>query len=743
MRASEEPSASLRADPAVPAANSITAVERTRKPLVCFGPFTFDPNGQVLRRGSDELTLPPRVLSVLELLLHRAGDLVPRQELIDSVWKEAFVTDTSLAEAISFLRQTLGDDSQSPTYIQTVHRRGYRFVAPTETRAPDSQHPAANRKATEADSERVSPSIGGALIPWSVAALFGALAIAAVWQMTHRSDAPPPAAARFVVSLPGNAKLDDRGPALAFSPDGTQLVWAACIGADCRLYARPLAELGGTALAGTEDASGPFFSPDGRWIGFFADGKLKKVPAPGGSPAPIADVAHPRGAAWTSDGRIVFASALTGGLMQVPADGGQPEPLTAPRQDQGEVRHVWPSIGPDGRTLLFTGMTSLDDRAPGRLAIARLDRGTRSPAWSTMLSGVGIARAASRDLLVFSRGTDLQAVTFDPVRSTISGVPRAVVSQVAGFQGQAHFAMSGSGGLVYAEAPSNAHDEGLAWWTPSGAVPLAEGVRRASAAVLSADGRSIAWASSLDAERSDVWVGDLQRGAVTRLTHDGLNVSPAWSADGRTIYFARRDTGAFRMMAVAAEGGKPSALPAAERPAFPFSVSSDGRTLAFVQAEPAARTDIRTMPVDGSAAAQPVVQTPFDETAPAFSSTGFLAYQSDDAGRWDVYAQRLRDGKRVVVSTTGGERPFWSADGRTLFYRTGTRLMSASISEDLQVSSPTLVLDLPDATVIGVAPDGRFLIERRASASAGAVVALEWAREVRELLGPPEARLPR
>src|SRR5919109_152394 len=118
---------------------TFATLDRPRRPLLAFGPFTFDPNSQLLRRGSEELVLPPRVLAVLQLLLQRAGDVVSRQELIDSVWKEAFVTDTSLAEAISVLRQALGDDSQAPTYIQTVHRRGYRFVAPVETRSPDGQ----------------------------------------------------------------------------------------------------------------------------------------------------------------------------------------------------------------------------------------------------------------------------------------------------------------------------------------------------------------------------------------------------------------------------------------------------------------------------------------------------------------------------------------------------------------------------------------------------------------------------
>ena len=137
-----------------------------------FGAFSFDAQSRLLRRGSLELPLPPRVLGVLEVLLERAGDIVPRQELIDRVWKDAFVTDTSLAEAVSVLRQTLGDDPQNPTYIQTVHRRGYRFVSTVTAEGPPvSERADLPAPAAEAVG-RVSPSIGGQLIPWSLAGIF-------------------------------------------------------------------------------------------------------------------------------------------------------------------------------------------------------------------------------------------------------------------------------------------------------------------------------------------------------------------------------------------------------------------------------------------------------------------------------------------------------------------------------------------------------------------------------------------
>src|SRR3954470_22574843 len=196
---------------------------RVRRPTLAFGPFTFDPDNHLLRRGGDQIAAPPRVLGVLDLLLERAGDLVPRQELIDRVWKEAFVTDTSLAEAVSGLRQLLGDDAQAPTYVQTVHRRGYRFVAPVEVLGPK---PAPDPAPAPSMPEVVRPSIGGQLVPWSLAVLLGILATVAILRLT-RQDPSRPLTGRFAVALAAGQRFNREGVALALSPDGALAAWSA------------------------------------------------------------------------------------------------------------------------------------------------------------------------------------------------------------------------------------------------------------------------------------------------------------------------------------------------------------------------------------------------------------------------------------------------------------------------------------------------------------------------------------
>ena len=319
-------------------------------------------------------------------MLERAGDVVSRQELIDSVWKDAFVTDTSLAEAVSVLRQALGDDPQAPTYIQTLHRRGYRFVGPVSSANPRGT----GHAAPESNGEViVSPSIGGQLVPWSAAVICALIAAVAVWQLTRVRQPVATAAPRFAVTASPGTVFDARAPALAFSPDGQLLAWSACDGSGCRLFVRPLDRLDAAPVAGTEDAHAPFFSPDGQWLGFFADGRLKKVALAGGAPVALADAPAVLGGTWIGND-IIFAGSSSGGLMRVSSDGSGAAPLTSPHERDGEVRHAWPASSParassssssrriraSMRLAKSARSHSIRDRASGghELASTRLER---------------------------------------------------------------------------------------------------------------------------------------------------------------------------------------------------------------------------------------------------------------------------------------------------------------------------------------------------------------------------------
>ena len=446
----------------MPATDRPSATPAPARPTLAFGPFTFDPDNQLLRRRIDRHRRRRRASSACsDLLLERAGDLVSRQELIDRVWKDAFVTDTSLAEAVSALRQTLGDDPQAPTYIQTVHRRGYRFVAPLVDRRADGQagHSPAGRR-----SEAVSPSIGGQLIPWTHRSSLRGAGSRGRRAASSREE-PASVPVRFELGLPDGQSFDSRRGPVALSPDGRTAAWSACTAEGARYTRGSWASIASSPVAGTHGARSPFFSPDGQSLAFFADEKLMRVSLSGGLPAAIADVSTPRGGVWTTGGRIIFGSGLAGGLSQVSDAGGAVSALTSPRQDDGEVRHGWPSLSPDGRTLFFLVGTSVDDEAPARLAAAALRDRQGVAGWSTVLAGIGMAQPMARDLLILSRGTELQAVQFDPLRRVAVGVPQTLASTGTSLGGTAPFATAAPGVLLYPASGTPAPPESTLRWS--------------------------------------------------------------------------------------------------------------------------------------------------------------------------------------------------------------------------------------------------------------------------------------
>jgi DNA-binding winged helix-turn-helix (wHTH) protein len=414
--------------------------------MVSFGPFTFDAANGLLRRAGNEVPLPPRVLGVLAYLVARPGQVVARQDLIDAIWKDAFVTDTSLAEAVSSLRQALGDDPQQPVYIQTLHRRGYRFVAPLSPASAASGPGAPALSAADvltpdgvrAGGAPIEPAIATFLIPWSAAAILGVLAAVAIWRLEYADPRPEPPAARFVVDLPAGSRLDGSDESLAIAADGSRLAWSACIPeqARCGIWTRALDDLDAAFVDGTEGGRAPFFAPDTRRIGFFAGAKLLTISLAGGTPLAIAEAPEARGGSWGANGRIVFGGTAAGGLAVVGENGGRVEPFTQVESAAGEAVHRLPYHLPGGDGIVFTITT-----AGGAHHAAVADgEGKRR----TLLDDARGARVGEAGLLVFTRGTDLVGVSWDDRLRAIAGAPAPLAADVGGF------ALSTSGTLVIA-----------------------------------------------------------------------------------------------------------------------------------------------------------------------------------------------------------------------------------------------------------------------------------------------------
>lgn len=706
-------------------------VERPLPVPMTFGPFLFDQRNGILSREGTEIPLPPRVIGVLALLASRPGEVVSRQELLEQVWKDAFVTDTSLAEAVSFLRQSLGDDPQNPRYIQTVHRRGYRFVAPIGISPPTVVVAPPRVTAAPDDREVARPSIAGDLAPWSIAVVSLVLAASALWYIAREPIAEPPPVIRFEFRPAAGSWFDQRAPALAASPDGRRIAWVACEAATdtCGIYVRTIDRLDGTRLAGTDGAQCPFFSPDGRWLGFFADGKLKRIAFAGGTPVTLADAPVPGGASWGADGRIVFAGTPAGGLSLASDQGGEVSTLTTPRVESGEVRHLWPSWLPDETAIVFTVASSSVASAPGELAVLAM----RSTSWQVLRGGITRAVPGGPGYLLTSNGPDLQAATFDPRTRTLTGASDSVFEALATASGAAQFAVSGAGTLVAVRAPAGPHTIG---WSdqPNPRLTRVAGLAQLS---LSPDGRRAVGVLA-DSAGSDIWTADLDSGALNRVTYGGVNVSPVWSADGPKIVYATRTSGAFVAVARTADSADaPRTIAAAAGHVFPSSVARDGR-VAVVQTLPTGHDAIGLV-TPPAKEVHLFNDGPFDETSPVFSPDGkWLAFEANETGRTEVYVRSLSDGRRFAVSDGAGERPSWSADGRAIFFRAGARLMRAAFTGERGAHADAeVVFDQPGARILAVAPSGRVLMDRQPFSLDSGIVVLQWLREMRQRLPAP------
>ena len=707
--------------------------------LIGFGPFAFDPQSRLLWRDGTEIALPPRVLGVLEVLLERAGQVVPRQDLLDRVWKDAFVTDTSLAEAISFLRQALGDDPQSPRYIQTVHRRGYRFLVLPDTASNQGQtgvRPGSNQgqtrvrlgsdhlRPTSAPEGRVEPApVDWTLVPWSIAALCAGLAIAAVWHEASRRPPAPPPVARLELRTTAGTTFDRAPQPIALAPDARTIAWSACDTASgrCAIYVRALDRLEARLLPGTENGHSPVFSPDGRWIAFFADGSLKKIAVAGGAPTPIAAAPDPAGAAWSADGRLAYAPSAASGLWFVDDQGGAPQPLTQPAGDRGELRHRFPAWvdAPDATGVVFTIAFDPDPSSAGTLAA----RQSETADVRVLRGGIDRAAPAGGSYLLIATPSDLQTATFDKRALVLTGATDSVPAPVG--DGVPEFTAAADALAVVRPSPR----EQWAWSDGTDAAALA---RFHSLAIAPDSSR----AAGVDAA-GDIWIVDLASGTTTRLTFGGGHVSPAWSADGSRVLFSSRSGAApFRVESRTASerNDTPVPLAGAPRQAFPTSVAADGRVALTIYKD--GHTAVALASPDGGT---PHVLTdgPFDEDAAVFSPDGrWLALESTASGRMEVVVRAATDGRRIAVSQDGGARPTWSADGRAIYFISGRRLLRTAFAADRQPGAAAVVLDRAGERAVAVSPSGRLLVARATEADT-ALVALQWLRELGERLPLP------
>ena len=594
---------------------------------------------------------------------------------------------------------------------------------------------------------------------WLVAGLLlGAVGAVVIASYLRPSPGEGPVS-RFAFGFPApdNQPVASEGfplrdfPAVAISRDGTKIAYVGARGHTTQIFLRRVDHLEPQPLPDSANATSPFFSPDGQWVGFFADGKLKKASVQGGEATTLCDAPINRNATWGPDSTITFAPTLFGGLMRVSAGGGSPEILTAPDVSKGELTYRWPEILPGGKAVLFVIANAQDigSFSESKIVAMRLD--TREKKILPILGTY--PRYSPSGHLLFERDGRVFAVAFDPHRLEVTGQPVPVLDGVktSPNSGAADFAVSDTGSLVYLPENAYIHDGQIVWVDRKKQVKeLSAPARHYGSPHISPDGERIAVAIPTGSSGSDVWVYEIPHGTLTRLTFDEHSSAPIWSPDGKRIAFATtRPTGPAILVKPADGSGAEETLVAGESLILvPTSWSSDGKFLAYWAVGSATGRDIWIAPLTGERKPQPFLQTKFNEMQARFSpDSRWIAYQSEESGRYEVYVQPFPGpGGKWQISTNGGTTPVWAENGRELFYMSSGNFMSVSVTAQptFSASTPRIVADYPPFLmgrlsngVYDVSADGQRFLFVRANVENGPPdevrVVLNWTEELKHL----------
>jgi serine/threonine-protein kinase len=587
--------------------------------------------------------------------------------------------------------------------------------------------------------------------PWLIAGGLMVLIIGGIGWWRAIQPAAPHAAMRLSVELDADIPLARDGfqNVLAITPDGRRLVFTTR-GADgvTRLAARVLDQGRSTVLGGTEHAEGPFFSPDSEWVGFFADGKLKKISTRGGAPVTLSDAPGPRGASWGDDGNIIAALSL-GRLSRIPAAGGRSTPV--PEASNPNESDRWPQVLPGSQAVLFNAYQPGEDPENARIEILSFATGTRK----TVARGY-FPRYLRSGHLVFVRQNTLFAARFDLSRLELRGTPQPMLDEISGGtrSGARHLDFSDSGTLVCLSGTERIH-ELIAWLDGDGNVqPLHAEAGEYYQPRFSPDGKHLAFATAT-AHGVEIWVQDLDRGTASpRSFMPGRSWWPLWTPDGDRILFQSENESGRGMYWIRADGSREAQPLVKTNAGVPRSISPDGKRIAFDTGN-----EIWIAPIEADAEHPRLgtgtkfldAATPIPEVQ--FSADGrWIAYVSAELGSSDVFVQPYPgSGGRWQISNGGGRFPIWSRNGHELFFLgLDQRIRALEYTVDGNSFSPgkprvwseKRVADLGVNSAYDLAPDGkRFAVILNAeqtgesSRRANVTVLVNFPDELRQRLG--------
>jgi eukaryotic-like serine/threonine-protein kinase len=543
-----------------------------------------------------------------------------------------------------------------------------------------------------ADRRSFRSSATRRLAPWGVIAALAIAFAVLSWRQFLSPNPNSRPVAHLTVSLPLKVSLAAPAyPLFALSRDGTQLVFVGAKDGVTQLYARRIDQWDAVPITGTEGASRPFLSPDGQWVAFTTGQTLKKIAVGGGPTIDLTEVDW-GGGSWGTKDLIVYTRAYNGGLWKISASGGSPQMLTSPDRSKNELAHWWPQILPDGDTVIFTAFSTPIERSS--IVVRSLKTGKQK----TLIEGGTFGRYLP-GYLIFSRGETLIAVPFDERRLELAGAPVPVLEGIACYpqNGDSEFAVSENGTLAFLPTSFIAAEQKLVSIDRKGKIQtIRDNIHIHGGLRLSPDGQRLAVGLIEAGHPPDIWIQDLTRGSFSRLTRGpASNFNPVWTPDGKhLLYTSERPL--FEIYRKSADGtGTEEAVLATANDKYPVSISPDGNTLLFSTSDPNTQGDLWLAPLQHPTDAKPFVASPFAEDQGTISPNGrWVAYQSDESGKSEIYvADFPGGGNRVQASTDGGSEPVWSRNGKELFYRSGKKFMSVPVKAGaLFVPDPAHIL---------------------------------------------------
>jgi eukaryotic-like serine/threonine-protein kinase len=522
-----------------------------------------------------------------------------------------------------------------------------------------------------------------------MALLMGTVALVAILMVAWRfgsfgtstaRSVPPGPLTRFVERLPDGLQLAP-APAFALAPDGRRIAYVAIQNGIRTIYVRELDDPTPRALPGSQDADQPFFSPDGRWIGFFAEGKLKKIAVAGGAPVVLCDATIPRGGTWLPDNTIVFAPSPASVLLRIPAAGGTPKAVSTLDRQLNEASHRWPHVLPGGHAILYAAGPTVTAREwiEAHIVAQSLETSQRR---QVAPHGTFPRFATSGHLLYVQSGI-VYAQAFDPDRLDVAGDPFPILNrttQGGGINGGSFEWTTSTSGLM-AYVPGFDREAQLVLVDRAGT----ERVLQPTGAYyggprLSPDGRQVA-VTLAGAVDSEVWIYDIVRGTRSPLTSGGRNLWPVWSPDGTQVAYASSRAGSTNVFWRRADGaGAEEQLTSSQHTSYAQSWSAHHSALVLSETDPQSSVHVALLPMQGNR--KPTALPIEGSTLTAsFSADGqWVAYVSNSSGRNEVYVRPYPGrGAALQVSTSGGEEPLWARQGHELFFRRGEAIMAVDL----------------------------------------------------------------